>query len=137
MTVISRPDPNFEAWYKERMPQPDVIVLGAGIVGLACARELRRGGLRVEVIEGRSPAAGASGASAGILSPLADRGSATPDYRALCRQARDGWHEWIREIEAEGDQEVEFDTTGTLVLGLETESAAPLAELQALCAEID
>ncbi len=119
------------------MPQPDVIVLGAGIVGLACARELRRRGLRVEVIEGRSPAAGASGASAGILSPFADRGSATPGFRELCRQARDGWRDWLQEVEAEGDQAVEFDTTGTLVLGLESESGAPLAELRALCAEID
>ena len=33
------------------MSRPDVIVLGGGIIGLACARALRRQGLSVEVVE--------------------------------------------------------------------------------------
>lgn len=118
------------------MPSPDALVLGSGIVGLACARELRRRGLRVEVLEARGPAGGASGASAGILSPFADKGSATPEFRALCMAARDGWRDWLRDVERDSAMGVEFDESGTLVLGLEGESDRPIAELEAICAEV-
>jgi glycine oxidase len=117
------------------MPIPDVLVLGAGIVGLACARELRRRGLRVEVIEARGAAGGASGASAGILSPFADRGSATPEFRALCMAARDGWRDWLREVESDSGVAVEYDESGTLVLGLAGDSPQRLAEVEMVCAE--
>jgi glycine oxidase len=115
---------------------PDVLVLGSGIVGLACARELRRRGLRVEVLESREPVGGASGASAGILSPFADRSSATPEFRELCRTARDGWAEWLRELESESGLAVEVDTSGSLCVALEGESPEPLAELLAICSEV-
>lgn len=55
-----------------------VCVLGAGIVGLACAYELSRRGLQVTVIDRGQPGAGASGANGAQLSychvqPLAQR----------------------------------------------------------------
>jgi glycine oxidase len=118
------------------VPPPEVLVLGSGIVGLACARELRRRGLRVEVLEAREPVGGASGASAGILSPFADRASATPEFRELCRTSRDGWRDWLRELEADSGMEVEIDTSGSLAVALDGESQEPLAELAAVCAAI-
>lgn len=52
------------------MSGPAVAVLGAGIVGAACARELAGGGARVRVIDpGAAGRAAASWAAAGILSP--------------------------------------------------------------------
>ncbi len=50
-----------------------VIVVGGGLVGLACGEELARAGAEVELLE-RNPAVGleASGAAAGILCPLSD-----------------------------------------------------------------
>lgn len=59
-------------------PRPHVCVLGAGIVGLACAWELVQAGMTVSVLEqADSPAQGASGANGAQLSyayvqPLAD-----------------------------------------------------------------
>ena len=51
------------------MSGPRVTVLGAGIVGAACARELADGGARVRVIDPGAGRAAASWAAAGILSP--------------------------------------------------------------------
>src|SRR5947209_9870667 len=46
---------------------PNVVVIGAGIVGAACAHELARAGARVRLVERGFPASGASGACEGNL----------------------------------------------------------------------
>jgi glycine oxidase len=50
--------------------QSDVIVIGAGIVGLMTARELARAGLRVRVFERGESGREATYAAGGILSPI-------------------------------------------------------------------
>jgi D-hydroxyproline dehydrogenase subunit beta len=45
----------------------DVVVVGGGVVGCACARALARRGLRVTLVEQESLAAGASGRNHGLL----------------------------------------------------------------------
>ncbi|MCC7106054.1 MAG: FAD-dependent oxidoreductase, partial [Chloroflexi bacterium] len=52
--------------------QPDVAVVGAGIVGLSTALFLAEGGARVVVIERESIGCAASGASAGMVSPFVE-----------------------------------------------------------------
>ncbi len=49
--------------------QPDVIVRGAGIFGLACAWAMVQRGARVEVVDPHGPGAGASGGIVGALAP--------------------------------------------------------------------
>ena len=53
-----------------RTKKADIVVVGAGILGLLTARELARGGLSVMLVERSFPGREASRASAGILSPL-------------------------------------------------------------------
>ena len=53
-----------------RTKKADIVVVGAGILGLLTARELARGGLSVMLVERNFPGREASRASAGILSPL-------------------------------------------------------------------
>jgi len=71
------------------MPQktPDVVVIGAGIIGSALARELAAARLAVVVVERDTPGAGASGAAAGILSPQAEADAASP-LLDLCLESR-------------------------------------------------
>jgi D-amino-acid dehydrogenase len=47
----------------------DVVVIGAGAVGLSIARRLARGGAAVIVVDGRGPAGGASFGNAGLITP--------------------------------------------------------------------
>lgn len=53
-----------------RKEKADVIVIGAGVLGLLTARELARAGLDVLVLDRGQPGREASRAAAGILSPL-------------------------------------------------------------------
>lgn len=53
-----------------RSEKADVIIVGAGIFGLLTARELKKAGLDVLLLDSGQPGREASRASAGILSPL-------------------------------------------------------------------
>ncbi|HEY8489273.1 MAG TPA: FAD-dependent oxidoreductase, partial [Thermaerobacter sp.] len=50
-------------------PRYDVVVVGAGLIGLATAFELARQGARVAVVEAGRPGSGASTVAAGMLAP--------------------------------------------------------------------
>jgi glycine/D-amino acid oxidase-like deaminating enzyme len=52
--------------------QPEVVVIGGGISGLACGWQLARLGARVAIMEGRTPDRGASTRNAGIYMPGKD-----------------------------------------------------------------
>lgn len=52
----------------------DVAVMGAGVLGLACAWDLAQRGVRVAVVEAEHPGAGASGGLVGALAPHAPEG---------------------------------------------------------------
>jgi glycine oxidase len=111
------------------MPRADVLVLGGGLVGLACARELAKRGVAVEVLEARAPGAGASSAGAGLLAPISDWDSVRPVVE-LCQRSRDGWRAWLGEVELESGTSVEYDASGGFLVALDD------AEIETLAAEI-
>ena len=65
---------------------PDVIVVGAGLIGLGIAYELAKRGAAVTVYDRDEPARAASWAGAGMLAPFSE---ATPDAAmlTLCRDS--------------------------------------------------
>jgi glycine oxidase len=93
--------------------QADVIVIGAGVIGCAVAFELAEAGARVRVIDARTPGAGASQASAGVLAPYIE-GHGSPRLRALGRRSLDLYASWVERVVAASGQPVEFDRIGTL-----------------------
>ncbi|HZI63592.1 MAG TPA: FAD-dependent oxidoreductase, partial [Thermoanaerobaculia bacterium] len=96
------------------MPQPDVLVIGGGIIGLACARELAGRGLRVALYERERPSGAASPASAGLLAPLSHLPVPGAFIDAL-KRARDEWPEWCAALADESGVEVELDASGLLL----------------------
>jgi glycine oxidase len=106
----------------------DVLVVGGGIIGLACARELAKAGLKVEVLERREAGAEASLAAAGMLAPLAESPEAGPFFDA-CRASRDLWPAWAATLAEETGLSIEHDAEGSLVLALDPEEEAELAAL--------
>ncbi len=75
--------------------EADVIVIGAGIVGSACAHELARAGLDVLVLDDRR--GGATAAGMGHLVVMDDN----PAELALSRHSLGVWREWAGEMAAD------------------------------------
>ena len=84
----------------------DAIVVGAGIVGAACAAALARDGWRVTVIEKAFAASGTTAAGMGHLVVIDD----SPEQLALTTYSEQLW----RELEPELDARSEIDHCGTL-----------------------
>jgi glycine oxidase len=99
--------------------RPDVVVVGAGAIGAACAYELAGAGLRVTVVERAEPAAEASGASAGILS-FPDPARRDP-VAVLARLSRDLYDPLADALREESGIDVGLGRTGHLRLSMSRE----------------
>ncbi len=102
------------------MSHPDVIVLGGGIIGLACARELAAAGRRVTLLERLHQGAAASRAAGGMLAPLFEADGPAP-LAAAGRAARDLWTEWAPALAAEAGADLDYDRSGALQVALDDE----------------
>jgi glycine oxidase len=65
----------------------DAVIVGGGIIGLACAFRARGRGLDVAVVERGKPGRGATSVAAGVLAPDPE----TPGFTALARRSADLW----------------------------------------------
>lgn len=92
---------------------PDVLVAGAGVIGLAIARELAHRGRSVLVVEPDAPARQASWAAAGMLSPLGEAASHGPLHE-LAEASLDRWPTFAAALHAESGIDAEYREGGAL-----------------------
>jgi glycine oxidase len=95
----------------------DVIVIGAGIIGLATAWELRKRGLSVLVLERGEPGREASHAAAGML--VGEGAENPPALRPLALASARMYPEFVHQIEDESENKVDLRSEGTLLVGQE------------------
>lgn len=107
-------------------------MVGAGIIGVSLALELRRRGMNVLVLDRGQPGAEASTAGAGML--VAGEMDGPPELRALARLSAQVYPDFVRAAEAESDISVDFNQHGAICLGkpLPGEQLLTDAELIAL-----
>ncbi len=104
----------------------DAIIIGGGVMGLLTARELRRAGRSVAVIEKSRPGAGATWASAGIISAHGTSGSADVAGAPGLRLRTASFEEWpllANAIAEESGADLEYRPTGVLLLALDEAEA--------------
>jgi glycine oxidase len=104
----------------------DAIVVGAGVIGLACAWRASQRGLRVCVVDRDRPGSGASRVAAGMLAPV---GEASWDEERLLelnlRSAR-AYPEFAAELERESGRTVGYRRCGALHVALDRDEAEEL-----------
>ncbi|WP_245803357.1 glycine oxidase ThiO [Corynebacterium sphenisci] len=112
-------------------PDHDVIVVGAGIIGLATARELLRRGRGVTVVD-PDPVSGASRAAAGMLAPVAEVVWDQPALYPLMVESGRRWPGLAAAVAAESGREVGYLANATLVCAGDAADRRHLTELAGL-----
>ena len=107
------------------MSQPDVIVVGGGLVGAACAQQLAIRQISVRILESGSEEGVASAAAAGMLAPLAESAPENP-LLSLSVRGRDLYHELAPALKEETGIDIGLWNEGILQLALSTGEAARL-----------
>ena len=98
------------------MSRGRAIIVGAGIVGAACARTLARDGWEVLVVDSKPIGSGATAAGMGHVVAMDD----SEAQFALCRYSRDLWDELAPDLPAS----VEYTRAGTLWVASDDEEMA-------------
>jgi glycine oxidase len=104
----------------------DVIVVGAGLIGLAAAWELGSRGKSVTVIERETPGCGATRVAAGMLAPIGELDFGEPELLELNLRSRRLYPEFIAGVEAAAGLDTGFRHTGALHVALDRDEAAEL-----------
>lgn len=104
----------------------DVVIVGAGIAGCACARELAEAGVQVAIIERNAPASGATAAGMGHIVVM----DHSPAQLALTHYARSLWQKLTAELPAAA----EYEERGTLWIATDEEEMAAVHAKNVTCA---
>lgn len=93
-----------------------IVIIGAGIAGLAIGWRLAQAGQEVIVLERAQPGHGATWASAGMLAVTAELLDSGPEEIEFARYSNSLWPIFATEIEAESGRPIGYDTGGALLL---------------------
>ena len=104
----------------------DALIVGAGVIGLACAWRAARAGARVCVLERDRPAAGATGVAAGMLAPVGEASWGEEALLSLNLESLRRWPDFARELEADAAEEVGYAECGALHVALDRDEAEAL-----------
>ncbi|HEY2603757.1 MAG TPA: glycine oxidase ThiO [Thermoleophilaceae bacterium] len=103
----------------------DVVVVGAGLIGLSCAWRASLRGLSVLVVDAVGPGAGASSVAAGMLAPVTEAEFGEEELLRLNLEAQRRWPAFAEELGAE----LHHRREGALVVAVDRDDAEALQRL--------
>jgi glycine oxidase len=104
----------------------EVVVVGAGIIGLSIAWGLRQRGVEVAVYDPAGPATGASGVAAGMLAPLCEAPDLPPPVLRLGLESLAAWPAFAGALEAASGRSVDLRAGGTLLVAMDHDELGEL-----------
>ena len=104
-----------------------IVVIGAGIAGLAIGWRLAQAGQEVTILERAQPGRGATWASAGMLAVTAELLHSGSDEITFARHSNDLWPTFAKEIEAQSGRSIGYEASGTLLLAEDVQMLGRLA----------
>ena len=105
----------------------NIVIIGAGVAGLAIGWRLAQAGQTVTILERGQPGSGATGASAGMIAVTAERLESGSEEVDFARHSNALWPDFVREIEAVSGRPTFYRPSGTLILA---EGVSDLARLE-------
>ena len=103
-----------------------IVIIGAGVAGLAIGWRLAQAGAAVTVLERSQPGSGATGASAGMIAVTAELLEAGPAEVEFAHFSNGLWPDFAREIEAESGRVIGYARSGALILAEDAPSLSRL-----------
>ncbi len=104
----------------------DVLIVGAGVMGCACAYRLLQAGLRVTLLEKALPGVESSAAAAGILGAQSEVAGAGPFFE-LCLASRARFPSFVQELEELTQIAIGYERSGVLEVALDATDKIPAA----------
>src|SRR5947209_10802302 len=105
----------------------DVVVVGAGVVGMSCGWRAAQRGLSVLVVDRDRPGAGSSGVAAGMLAPVTEADFGEQALLRLNLDAASAWPAFADELGADSG----YEPHGALVVAADRDDAEELRRLHA------
>jgi glycine oxidase len=115
----------------------DLIVVGAGAIGLSCAWRCAQAGMSVLVLERDEPGAGASGVAAGMLAPVTEASFGEQALLRLNLEARAQWPGFAAELEEATALPTGYADSGALVVAADRDDVEELRRLHAFQLELE
>ena len=115
----------------------DLIVVGAGAIGLSCAWRCAQAGMSVLVLERDVPGAGASGVAAGMLAPVTEASFGEQALLRLNLEARAQWPAFAAELEELTALPTGYVESGALVVAADRDDVEELRRLHAFQLELE
>jgi D-hydroxyproline dehydrogenase subunit beta len=109
------------------MQRFDVLILGAGIVGCACALECARSGMKVGIVEASQPGGGATAAGMGHVVVMDD----SPAQLSLTQYSRTLWQALAPQL----PEAVEYERRGTIWVAEDDEEMQEVHAKARTCAK--
>ncbi|HYH53627.1 MAG TPA: glycine oxidase ThiO [Solirubrobacterales bacterium] len=110
----------------------DVLVVGGGVIGLACAWRAAQRGARVAVLERAEPGCGATRVAAGMLAPVGELSFGEPELLELTLAAARMYPQFVAELEAATGEATGYERLGALHVALDRDEAAQLRRVHDL-----
>jgi glycine oxidase len=104
----------------------DVLIVGAGVIGLACAWRAAQRGLSVRVIDREAPGSGASGVAAGMLAPVGEASWGEGPLLELNLASARAYPAFAGELEDVTGGSVTYRRCGALHVALDRDEAEEL-----------
>ena len=105
-----------------------VIIVGAGIAGLAIGWRLAQAGAEVELFDRGLAGRGATWAAAGMIAPGAELKGESEALASFARNARAAWPAFAAELEAESGCAIGYSEPGSLIVALDDTHARALKQ---------
>lgn len=107
----------------------DLAVIGAGVIGLACAWRAAQAGMSVVVLERDEPGSGSSGVAAGMLAPVTETDFNEEALLRLNTESREMWPGFAAELEERTGLPTGYADSGALVVAADRDDAEELRRL--------
>src|SRR5918997_3173639 len=113
-----------------RSTRYDAVVIGAGLIGLACAWRMQQRGLSVLVVDRELEAgAGASQVAAGMLAPVTEADFGEERLLRVNVRGRERWPAFAAELEERSGLSTGYRESGALVVAADRDDAEALRRL--------